>query len=425
MSLWTPAQLPPGTLGIWFDATDPATITLNGGNVAQINDKSGNGRHAVQATAANQPVYSAAAINGRPALDSGAATRWMLASFGSLTLTSGFMFAVFRRNSGVATPSLIGLGRSTNINPRFRAQRTGFETEHRPDSGGGTTLATGPAADTAAHVGAYGFRPAELVLTIDGARTATSGTFGQITVDQFTLLTSPIAPGTGNADAALGEVLFLPSDVVAADRQRIEGYLAWKWGLQANLPADHPWRLGAPDRRDASAAATVPVSAASTASVITTGSVAAQAPVTGASEVVTIIEAIIDAAASAVARAFGNVLAFVRPRYRFVVPAAGMPLAGGSAGYTFTAEPKDPAAVLEYEMDWSAWLVAGETLVQPAEVSVTGDVEVSFARVEDGRFVRWRLSGGSAGTDSLVTISIDTSSGQTDERTIRVPLRDL
>jgi hypothetical protein len=32
----------------------------------------------------------------------------------------------------------------------------------------------------------------------------------------------------------------------ATDRQKIEGYLAWKWGIQASLPAAHPYRNAAP-----------------------------------------------------------------------------------------------------------------------------------------------------------------------------------
>ena len=30
------------------------------------------------------------------------------------------------------------------------------------------------------------------------------------------------------------------------DRQKIEGYLAHKWGLAASLPADHPYKDAAP-----------------------------------------------------------------------------------------------------------------------------------------------------------------------------------
>ena len=29
-------------------------------------------------------------------------------------------------------------------------------------------------------------------------------------------------------------------------RQLIEGYLAWRWGLEGNLPSDHPYKSAAP-----------------------------------------------------------------------------------------------------------------------------------------------------------------------------------
>jgi hypothetical protein len=63
---WTPADLG-ASLALWLDADDASTITLNGSNVAQWSDKSGNDRHATQATAANQPTYTASAYAGKPA----------------------------------------------------------------------------------------------------------------------------------------------------------------------------------------------------------------------------------------------------------------------------------------------------------------------------------------------------------------------
>ena len=30
------------------------------------------------------------------------------------------------------------------------------------------------------------------------------------------------------------------------DRQLVEGYLAWRWGLEGNLPAGHPYKSAAP-----------------------------------------------------------------------------------------------------------------------------------------------------------------------------------
>ena len=53
-------------LSVWYDASDATTITLNGSNVSQWNDKSGNGYHASQSTSANQPAYVTNDRNGRP-----------------------------------------------------------------------------------------------------------------------------------------------------------------------------------------------------------------------------------------------------------------------------------------------------------------------------------------------------------------------
>jgi len=37
------------------------------------------------------------------------------------------------------------------------------------------------------------------------------------------------------------ECILFSIDLTTSQRQQIEGYLAWKWGLQANLPAGHPY----------------------------------------------------------------------------------------------------------------------------------------------------------------------------------------
>lgn len=51
---WTPAQL---STALWLDAADANTLTVSNLQVSQWNDKSGNGRNAVQATSASQPSY--------------------------------------------------------------------------------------------------------------------------------------------------------------------------------------------------------------------------------------------------------------------------------------------------------------------------------------------------------------------------------
>ena len=47
-------------------------------------------------------------------------------------------------------------------------------------------------------------------------------------------------------DGDVAEVLGYDSTLAVDDRQWLEGYLAWKWGLTAYLPSDHPWKTTDP-----------------------------------------------------------------------------------------------------------------------------------------------------------------------------------
>jgi hypothetical protein len=42
------------------------------------------------------------------------------------------------------------------------------------------------------------------------------------------------------------EILVFNSVVSTDNQQLVEGYLAWKWGLEANLPSGHPYENAAP-----------------------------------------------------------------------------------------------------------------------------------------------------------------------------------
>ncbi|WAJ26836.1 hypothetical protein [Antarcticirhabdus aurantiaca] len=61
---------------MWIDASDAASLSLVDGKVQQASDKSGNARHAMQATAANQPSYLAShtVANNKPAFFNTSAT---------------------------------------------------------------------------------------------------------------------------------------------------------------------------------------------------------------------------------------------------------------------------------------------------------------------------------------------------------------
>jgi len=51
---------------------------------------------------------------------------------------------------------------------------------------------------------------------------------------------------TGGAfSGVMGELIIKPISSTTT-RQKMEGYLAWKWGLEGNLPSDHPYKNAAP-----------------------------------------------------------------------------------------------------------------------------------------------------------------------------------
>ena len=67
---WTQTT-PPGfrsTLYAWYDPSDAEVVTASGGNVSQLNDKSGNNNHLVCATGADQPAINTSTLNGLPVL---------------------------------------------------------------------------------------------------------------------------------------------------------------------------------------------------------------------------------------------------------------------------------------------------------------------------------------------------------------------
>jgi hypothetical protein len=48
------------------------------------------------------------------------------------------------------------------------------------------------------------------------------------------------------ATGKISEIIYVNAALSVTQRQQLEGYLAWKWGLETNLPANHPYRNSAP-----------------------------------------------------------------------------------------------------------------------------------------------------------------------------------
>jgi hypothetical protein len=258
IGVWTPAKI---TTALWLDANDSGTIALNGSTVSQWSDKSGNNRHATQAVGANQPGYSATAFNSKPALTWPVVTPattvnvWLdtpafSAADGSRRFAS---FLVGRLQTGLADVR------------RMMQSRTDFQYYYLGMNSGAATLAfiAGVAALPSNFISSAAINSPFLAtilfgtdevssnqhrLTLNGGAVGpadNSGNTGALNTGGFRIGAN-IPLGDYSWGGEICEVIHIAGTITAADREKVEGYLAWKWGLESNLPMGHPYKNARP-----------------------------------------------------------------------------------------------------------------------------------------------------------------------------------
>jgi hypothetical protein len=244
---WTPANI---TTALWLDATDNATVFSDAGTtqavagsstVQQWNDKSGNARNLSQSTAALRPSYTSAGLNGKNILTFTSKT--MRSALDALSLPTLAVFAVASNSENLKVLFGIPQAATTHTGPFFRflvfRSTTGaFETRINTGTGVAGTFGSG-----------------NNIYSLDSSngQGRLNGTV-QVTITPATLTYPNSVPFILGGNAAGGELMNgIFAEVVAVSsapstdtRERIEGYLAHKWGLTANLPGGHPYETTAP-----------------------------------------------------------------------------------------------------------------------------------------------------------------------------------
>ena len=288
---WTPLELP--DLALWLDGSDAATLFLDtagtqpvtdNGAVARWNDKSGNGRNFTQATSANRPTYVASSINGLGAATFNGSAGFMSAGDTlDLSTNSLGIMAVVKYNTGNTSGIIIGKSRYAVGSGRYFMGRfltgfsfgTGTQYQYAGQSDFASAIST---ADSSAAPRLLGFdlnrQAAGFIKNrIDGVVAATSNFTGNATdfnsTDELWIGayqgTGGTNPPTANShlNGVIAEMVAVQTALPDPDRQALEGYLAWKWGTQANLPADHPYKIAPPNNAPPAIATLNPANGAS------------------------------------------------------------------------------------------------------------------------------------------------------------------
>lgn len=235
VAAWTPAQI---STALWLDAADAGTITLNGSTVSQWNDKSGNGRNATQATAANQPAFGATLINGKPALSFDGTNDVIFSSSTPVAFSTSASIFMVATNTGTASEA----GGSFDFigNNNFIDVYSASPTQIRWEIGNMISGSIGSNTHTVTANTPYILSSARNTSLINGGDQKTFAQTGVVTtpITASARIGSYFSAYKGN----VGEIVFLAAEASVSLRQQLEGYLAWKWKLQANLPVDHPFK---------------------------------------------------------------------------------------------------------------------------------------------------------------------------------------
>lgn len=241
---FTPVQIP--GCALWLDAADMTTLTLSGSNITQWTDKVG-GRNLTNR--AGQATLST--MNGLGSVNFNGATQLVNTSFTAV--------------SSVNYISWIAVGNVTNANLNY-GQIVGTIYDATPPKTqnslnfnvntanlfyritlGGTSYTANRAATNGTYIassftnlstGNYGvvYNGTPSTVLTNGPITTTNDSAAVTLAIAYEFTPESYYTGT------ISEIILYTTAYTTAQRQQIEGYLAHKWGLVANLPASHPYK---------------------------------------------------------------------------------------------------------------------------------------------------------------------------------------
>jgi len=243
--LWSPAEI---TTALWLDAADASTVTTVSNAVSEWRDKSGNARHATQSTAGERPTYTSAGQNGLNVLTFDGSNDWLLLPNAAAPLGVNATFAAGKPNHTAASCCFVS--REYYINGWAIDSRDSGTAARYTFNANATTSATLTNNTNKILTGIY--NGSIVSISVNGGTATTTNNSTAPSHDARDLTVVGARFNNGGLPLAslyrgpMYEIIVLHSVPSTDTRQRIEGYLAHKWGLTANLPAGHPYKLVVP-----------------------------------------------------------------------------------------------------------------------------------------------------------------------------------
>ena len=244
-------QFVPTSVGgtqLWLDGADITTQTFSGANITAWNDKSGNNYHMNQLTATSGQITGSAAyptagtaINGKSTVNF--SPQAGLKQSNNLNGVRNLYWVGRISNSGGSGYYFL-FGQDTyydwHANPYSPSNRMLWDlytsAELRNATASLYTLDANAAVNTTFGNINYTSHSSISILSVSGI-TGSSSLYQGICYDRNTHV---------GWCGDLAEVLVYSTALTNTQHQQVEGYLAWKWGMQAQLPITHPYYGAAP-----------------------------------------------------------------------------------------------------------------------------------------------------------------------------------
>jgi hypothetical protein len=243
---------------LWLDSSNTENLALSGTDITAWNDSSASGVNYASMFSQAHPQYSYDTV-----------TKKYGVLFGSKGITSGLgnpttspfastisqvsIFVVARFNNAFTTNTMYST-QTGNSPMRFTAKNgnpaPGATITATPANGLANTFTftssviTSPFVFSSISDGYYSR------LLLNGA-----GAYGEVEGISLTNTTylnfgygvnSPLLSISKGYNGYIFEYLIYPYGVSISEQQKIEGYLAWKWGIQGSLPVTHPYYFSLP-----------------------------------------------------------------------------------------------------------------------------------------------------------------------------------
>ena len=236
-ALWTPRRI--STVG-WWDASDASTVTTSGSEVTSVTDKSGNG-YTLQ-RGSTGPSYGTRTLNGLDVFEFTGANLNVLEnnSFAWDQANNALGFAAVYRLDDDGSSDQDFLVSGTETSSRIGIRRLSDERWQILCTGGSIQTSSALGTEPVTQMMVARFNGSNSSIRIDGS-TEASGRIGSVAFSSLNI--------NGNYLEAQGVEGFIAEVVFFSDltqTEKVEGYLAHKWGVDGNLDSLHPYALSAP-----------------------------------------------------------------------------------------------------------------------------------------------------------------------------------